>query len=140
VTVTGEMIFVGGRGQARLAEADGGVLAFAHGGIRSFASGSERHVAQIAPAGAMRLWAEPETGGEAYIPLAAAKRGRSTTILSDVAARFGYQLVPVAQLSPGGGGSASYDHSRSTTVHLYGAKQSAEEQAADIARQLTFVG
>lgn len=61
-------------------------LPFAAGGV-------ERHVAQIAPAGAMRVWAEPETGGEAYIPLAAGKRARSTAILSTVANHFGLGLV-----------------------------------------------
>jgi len=52
--------------------------------LKAFAGGSENHVAQIAPAGAMRLWAEPETGGEAYIPLAPAKRARSTAIYDEV--------------------------------------------------------
>ncbi|MFJ4738701.1 phage tail tape measure protein [Streptomyces sp. NPDC088775] len=60
--------------------------AYSGGGVR------ERHVAQIAPAGAMRLWAEPETGGEAYLPLSPSKRGRSTAILEQVAQRFGYRL------------------------------------------------
>ncbi|MCQ9385115.1 hypothetical protein [Brevibacterium moorei] len=80
--------------------ANGGVLDFyKDGGIRLPASPmginprhrfmAENHVAQIAPAGAMRVWAEAETGGEAYIPLAKAKRSRSEDILSDVAARFG---------------------------------------------------
>ena len=56
-------------------EADGGVLDFyANGGMR------ERHVAQVAPAGSWRVWAEPETGGEAYIPLAPSKRGRSRKV------------------------------------------------------------
>src|SRR5690606_24987413 len=57
-----------------------------------FANGSEDHRAQIARPGAMRLWAEPETGGEAYIPLAKSKRGRSTAILGAVARKFGYSL------------------------------------------------
>lgn len=70
-----------------LMEADGGVVDY-------FANGSEHHVAQIAPAGAWRVWAEPETGGEAYIPLSQAKRARSTRILSEVADRFGYKLTP----------------------------------------------
>lgn len=61
-----------------------------------FARGSEDHRAQIARGGAMRLWAEPETGGEAYIPLAASKRGRSTEILSRVASKFGYGLTQYA--------------------------------------------
>jgi hypothetical protein len=62
-------------------------LSYAEGGL---------HTAQVAPAGAWRVWAEPETGGEAYIPLAAAKRARSTKVLGDVAKQFGYGLVPMA--------------------------------------------
>ena len=70
-------------------QANGSVLQFyADGGVR------ENHTAQIAPAGAMRVWAEPETGGEAYIPLAQSKRARSEAILNDVATRFGYALQP----------------------------------------------
>ncbi|WP_125777196.1 hypothetical protein [Antribacter gilvus] len=61
-----------------------------------FAQGTEDHRAQIAPAGAWRVWAEPETGGEAYIPLAQSKRGRSTSILAAVAERFGFGLTPMA--------------------------------------------
>ena len=72
-------------------QADGSVLDFyARGGIR------EKHVAQIAPAGAMRVWAEPETGGEAYIPLSLAKRDRSMAILSQVANRFGATIQQYA--------------------------------------------
>lgn len=64
--------------------ADGGVVEyFAGGGLR------ENHVAQIAPAGAMRMWAEPETGGEAYIPLAKSKRNRSRAIADETVDRLG---------------------------------------------------
>ena len=73
------------------ANADGNVWT-SPGRVKAFADGAENHVAQIAPAGAMRLWAEPETGGEAYIPLAASKRARSERILADVASRFGMGL------------------------------------------------
>ncbi|MEU1355285.1 hypothetical protein ABZ410_15495 [Streptomyces cinnamoneus] len=76
--------------------ADGGILRFANGGIRSagsrlqaFAAGTERHVAQIARPGEWRLWAEPETGGEAYIPLSSAKRARSKQIVEEVVRQFG---------------------------------------------------
>lgn len=70
------------------AEADGGVMEFyAGGGMR------EWHTAQIAPANAMRVWAEPETGGEAYIPLAPSKAGRSTQILAETDARLGHPLA-----------------------------------------------
>ena len=80
-----------------------GVKTFADGGIEKaiksiqmskFAKGSENHVAQIAKGGwPYRVWAEPETGGEAYIPLAKSKRKRSTDILEQVARTFGYSLV-----------------------------------------------
>jgi hypothetical protein len=67
-------------------QANGSVLDFyGQGGIR------EQHVAQIAPAGAWRVWAEPETGGEAYIPLAAAKRQRSLAIWEETGKRLGVQ-------------------------------------------------
>lgn len=55
-------------------QADGSVLSFYGSG------GVENHVAQMAPAGAMRVWAEPETGGESYIPHAPSKRSRSLAI------------------------------------------------------------
>lgn len=68
-------------------KADGGVVDYyANGGVR------ENHVAQIAKAGTWRVWAEDETGGEAYIPLARSKRKRSEAILAEVADRFGYTL------------------------------------------------
>jgi TP901 family phage tail tape measure protein len=70
-------------GSMRFDFAKGGLLDFyADGGF------SENHVAQIAPAGAMRLWAEPETGGEAYIPLAPAKRARSRKIWEETGRRL----------------------------------------------------
>ncbi|MGW0033082.1 hypothetical protein ACWDXD_25105 [Streptomyces sp. NPDC003314] len=97
-------------------KADGGIVKFANGGIhgaasrlqafangglhgaakriRAFANGTEKHIAQIAKAGEMRLWAEPETyPGEAYIPLAPSKRRRSEEILDTVAGFFGGTVV-----------------------------------------------
>ncbi|RSS97262.1 hypothetical protein EF903_01705 [Streptomyces sp. WAC05292] len=81
-------------------QADGGIVRFANGGIhrateriKAFANGAERHIAQIARPGEWRLWAEPETGGEAYIPLAPNKRKRSAAILDEVARMFGGRVV-----------------------------------------------
>jgi hypothetical protein len=95
--------------------ADGNIFkAFAGGGV-------ENHVAQIAPAGAMRLWAEPETGGEAYIPLSRGKRGRSMAILSEVARMFGAQLhVPGQSYASGGvsGGSGGGFGVAAVPVHI----------------------
>lgn len=80
-----------------------GTRFFANGGINkqtvarvnSYASGGfEYHTAQIAKATpAYRVWAEPETQGEAYIPLAERKRARSVNILRQVAEMFGFELV-----------------------------------------------
>jgi tape measure domain-containing protein len=66
-------------------QANGGVVDYyAKGGVR------EHHVAQIAPAGAWRVWAEPETGGEAYIPLASgAKRSRALDVWAEAGRRIG---------------------------------------------------
>ena len=71
-------------GSAKAAyNANGSIMDYyADGGI------AEDHVAQIAPAGTMRVWAEPETGGEAYIPLAASKRARSLAIWEETGRRL----------------------------------------------------
>ncbi|MFE6228904.1 phage tail tape measure protein [Cellulosimicrobium sp. NPDC057862] len=73
-------------GYNSMAQANGGVVDY-------FANGSENHVAQIAPAGSWRVWGEPETGGEAYIPLSPFKRTRSEEIFAEVANRFGYDIA-----------------------------------------------
>lgn len=73
----------GGGGGGSWGEADGGIV--------SFANGTENHIAQIARAGDWRVWAEPETGGEAYIPLSPAKRQRSLAIWQETGRRLGVQ-------------------------------------------------
>ncbi|MFC9497646.1 hypothetical protein [Streptomyces sp. NPDC056982] len=77
-------------------KANGGILTgFANGGfhspsVRTFAQGgSENHVAQIAPGGSWRIWAEDETGGESYIPLSRTKRPRSRKIAEETVRRLG---------------------------------------------------
>ena len=110
----------------------------AHGNIfRRFANGGESHVAQIS-AGVTRIWAEPETGGEAYIPLAVGKRDRSTAILREVASLFGYNLVrsfadggmmPAVATRAGGvsGGSRTVIHK--TTIEFSGPVYGVDEFA-----------
>jgi TP901 family phage tail tape measure protein len=72
-------------GGLRIANAEGNILDFyARGGF------AENHTAQIS-AGVTRVWAEPETGGEAYIPLAASKRARSLSIWAATGKRLGVQ-------------------------------------------------
>ena len=79
--------------------AEGGITrAYIDGGIdklERYANGGARedHRAQIARGGEWRVWAEPETGGESYIPLAKSKRKRSTEILAKTADIFGLSVV-----------------------------------------------
>lgn len=89
--------------------ADGAVMPT----VRGYAAGGENHVAQIAQPGEWRIWAEPETGGEAYIPLAPSKRGRSKAILSDVANRFGMHVM-----ADGGASGSSSVVGRGGGVHI----------------------
>lgn len=70
---------VGGR-VGGLLEADGGVVDVYPERLAHYANGGlpEQHIAQIAQPGDWRLWAEPETGGPAYIPLAHHRRLETT--------------------------------------------------------------
>lgn len=78
---------------------DGGVTDYyAAGGIR------ENHIATIAPAGSRRVWAEPETGGESYIPLAPQKRARSTAIWRETGHRLGQSFADGGFSGDSGGG------------------------------------
>jgi TP901 family phage tail tape measure protein len=66
---------------------------------------------------------------------------RSAGLLARTAAGMGYSLVPAGRFGGGprpnvAAGSAPHH----TEVHLHGAKQTAGEQAADIARIISFVG
>ena len=91
----------GGRstgGGSTFGEADGGTVHYFAGG------GFENHVAQIAPAGSRRVWAEPETGGEAYIPLAPSKRARSKAIWEETGRLLGAE--------GGSGGLSQFDIDR----------------------------
>ena len=101
-----------------------GVQTFADGGIASGLDNrirylAENHVAQISGP-TLRVWAEPETGGEAYIPLADSKRERSTAILGEVARRFGYRLEKYADGSAGGSVTAADDNINLTLNYIPG--------------------
>lgn len=107
------------RGGQRVINANGNIL---NGrGIKQFANGGiERHVAQIQRAGGpVRIWAEPETGSEAYIPYASHKRPRSVAILSQVAKDFGYSLSRTEHFANGGvTGTASPSTHNTASVHI----------------------
>lgn len=69
--------------RAALNSANGNIFkAYGNGGV-------ENHTAQIAPGGAWRVWAEPETDGEAYIPLAQSKRADSIPIWAETGRLLG---------------------------------------------------
>ncbi|MFG2408743.1 hypothetical protein ACGFR8_31255 [Streptomyces brevispora] len=119
-------------------KADGGIVKYADGGIRkvagrvkAFANGAEQHIAQIAKAGEMRLWAEPETyPGEAYIPLAPSKRKRSEAILGRVAEMFGGTvLYPGRGAMRGYANGAVLEH-RSSSVRKTTTSRTAVSQAS----------
>lgn len=75
----------------RLGMEYGGVFPYASGGTRLPRSALvQREKPDLVQ------WAEPGTGGEAFIPLAPDRRGRSTEVLADVASRFGYSLLRMA--------------------------------------------
>ena len=91
-------------------KADGGILEyhFAAGGALSRVGDIRNaHKPEIVPAGTNRLFAEDETGGEAYIPLANDwRRGRAENILATVADRFGLALVKDVTAFASGGVAA----------------------------------
>lgn len=80
---------------------------FADGGM------TENHVAQIAPAGSWRVWAEPETGGEAYIPLAPSKRVRALQVWRETGRRLGAETY-----ANGGTRQGSLQYAQGPTVHV----------------------
>lgn len=75
---------------ADLARANKG-MSYENGGIREGIYSTR---------GGAVTFAEPSTGGEAYIPLGANKRGPATNVLRDVAARFGVGLTDVSGSRP----------------------------------------
>lgn len=99
-------------GNGIIGQANGGILKFAAGGMR------ENHMAQIAPAGAMRLWAEPETGGESYIPLAPSKRKRSMSIWQRTGELLGAQTGRTSGVAIGSINITEASNARLTAAEL----------------------
>lgn len=87
-------------GNTASSHANGAVVTYHAAG-----SVSENHVAQIARAGEWRVWAEPETGGESYIPHAPSKRQRADQIMAQTAEILGGTYIP-GGATPNAGGSA----------------------------------
>ena len=81
--------------------ADGGVVKYFAGG------GVEHHVAQIARGGDVRVWAEPETQGESYVPHALSKRARSDQIMIETARILGGTYIPAGARGFAEGGTVA---------------------------------
>lgn len=92
--------------------ANGSIRQYADGGIaalESYANGKTPDQALIQkamPGPGLVQWAEPETGGEAYIPLGKNKRARSQSILATVADIFGLVVLPKDSVPEGVSGWA----------------------------------
>jgi len=87
----------GGNSMVAMMGADGMLLEpYANGGTR------ENHIAQIARGGDWRIWAEPETKGEAYIPLAQEKWPRSREIWWETGKHLGLVANADGALYSGG--------------------------------------
>lgn len=72
------------------------------------------------PQPALYQWAEPETGGEAFIPLASSKRERSTAILGTVAQHFGLGLTKMADGGIATNRALSFLRSQAGKPYQYG--------------------
>jgi hypothetical protein len=84
-------------------QARGSVLTFyADGGMRDSRDRPNQHVAEIAPAGSYRIFAERETGGESYIPLSPTKRPRSRRIAEETVKRLGGDPSSIDWYASGG--------------------------------------
>lgn len=107
-----------------MTSAYGNIVQFADGGVHR-----ESHQPQIAQAvpGTVRMWAEPETYRESYIPWAPDRRGRATEILRTTADAFGYALMPKSRMVQsyahggmyGGGAGSMADALAGCSVNLY---------------------
>lgn len=94
-----------GGGLARSGNAMGTGADQANGSIRYAADGLiSRRDPMIAPGGSNILWAEPETGWEAYIPGAMSKRARSIKLLEETARRMGRIVIPMTGKAMANGG------------------------------------
>lgn len=121
--------------------ADGAIVRYANGGIRAaasriraFAAGAERHIAQIGKPGETRIWNEPETEGEAYLPLSKSKRKRSKAILDEVARIFGGIVV-----YPGQGALRAYANG-AVALHRSSTRTTTRSRSAVPPGNSTLVG
>lgn len=86
----------------------------------------DRHSPEIAPGGAWRVWAEPETQGESYIPHANdSRRPRARAILEETASILGARSV---EWYAAGGASDSPERTKRERERREAARRRAEER------------
>lgn len=114
------------------------VVAYAGGGM-DVANG---HQPEIAGPGPVRMWREPETQGEAYVPLADdARRPRAKSILEQTAAMFGGDVTWYANGGFNGSRPVPASAGQSMQMHVTGVLATPwgpariEGIARDVARQ-----
>lgn len=95
--------------QAERARADGGIDRYADGGFRRTLDPFITRQPRV-------LMGETQTGGEAYIPLGASKRARSTGLLRQVAAEFGLDVVKRVPVAVPPAAPAASGHTRPAQV------------------------
>lgn len=135
-------LFSGGNGLNGGIDAPGTKLGLAAGLpdtrlLKAFADGGiESHTAQFSsPASnTFRIWGEPETGGEAYIPLAASKRTRSVAIWKEAGKRMGVYA------DGGIEGSSTAAQRPGNTFHITNNYPVAEKTSVTINRALQYAG
>lgn len=129
-------------GTGKIYGRDGVPIANAHGNIVSFAGGGmfgdEDHSPQIARArpGTVRVWGEPETDFESYIPWAMDRRPRAVAILRETADAFGLAVMPKSRLAAsfaqgGMAGGSSSSSSLASPMHYAAAIEVAVARAID---------
>ena len=107
---------------------------FADGGFNGFQFEKPGPAKIYQGSNTWRVFAEKSTGSEAFIPMAASKRGRSTQILAEVANQFGYKLQKAVQFENGGITTGGNSKNTGLAVHIGTYNQNSNDTVDDVGR------
>lgn len=114
-------------------DADGSIRGYGRSNISKFANGGIAETPGRAkiytPASSYRIFAEPETGGESYIPLAASKRTRSLAIWRETGKLLGAQEFANGGVSGAGGSSST----QPININVHAAPGMSEQAIGNVA-------